>query len=132
MKALAESRLSATHPASHSHTELCHDADAFCAGSPAVGRLALWNLRAFKRVATFSLAGDPALRCLAWAQEGRQLLAAGADGTARLFDVASRAEARDSFMCMFCFKLLLNKRYHSDAQPSLNLPCPTQCFGCCY
>ena len=95
-----------------------------------MGRLALWNLRAFKRVATFSLSGDPALRCLVWAQEGRQLLAAGADGTARLFDVASRAEARNSFMCMFCFVLLLNKRCHSSAQPSLNLPCPTQWLGC--
>ena len=58
----------------------------------AEGRLALWNLRAFKRVAAFSLAGDPALHCLAWARDGRTLLAAGADGCARLLDVASRAE----------------------------------------
>lgn len=58
----------------------------------AEGRLALWNLRAFKRVAAFSLAGDPALHCLAWARDGRTLLVAGADGCARLLDVASRAE----------------------------------------
>ena len=60
----------------------------------AEGRLALWNLRAFKRVAAFSLAGDPALHCLAWARDGRTLLAAGADGCARLLDVASRGEVR--------------------------------------
>ncbi|KAK9842513.1 hypothetical protein WJX81_003570 [Elliptochloris bilobata] len=62
------------------------------ASDQAVGRLALWNLRAFKRVATFSLAGEPALRCLDWARDGRTLIAAGTDGTARLLDVASRAE----------------------------------------
>lgn len=64
------------------------------AAGAAAGRLALWNLRAFKRVSTFSLAGDPALGCLAWAADGRRLLAAGADGTARVFDVAARTEAR--------------------------------------
>lgn len=43
-------------------------------------------------MAAWSLAGDPALHCLAWARDGRTLLAAGADGRARLLDVASRAE----------------------------------------
>lgn len=64
-------------------------------GAAPAGRLSLWNLRTFKRIAAFAVpGGDPALASLAFSGDGRMLLAAGADGRARIFDAGDRAQVR--------------------------------------
>ncbi len=69
-------------------------ARARAGGAAAAGKLSLWNMRTFKRVASFAVPGDPPLGALSFSADGRQLLAAGADGFARLFDAGDRSQAR--------------------------------------
>ena len=62
------------------------------AGSDRGGRLALWNLRAFKRLHSISAPEGWPVACLAFEPGGRWLAAASCDGFVRLHDLASRVQ----------------------------------------
>jgi WD40 repeat protein len=59
---------------------------------PPTGKLSMWNMRAFKKVHTFSVQGDPVLDSLAFSADGTRMLAAGNDGLVRIFDASLKSE----------------------------------------
>ena len=59
-------------------------------GTDRGGRLALWNLRVFKRVHSISAPEAWPVTCLAFEPGGRWLAAASSDGFVRLHDLGSR------------------------------------------
>ena len=78
----------ATHEASPALTNINP-----LAGTDRGGRLALWNLRSFKRVHSLATPEAGPVNALAFDAGGRGLVSAASDGFARLHDLSTRAQA---------------------------------------
>lgn len=61
----------------------------------------MWNMRAFKKVHTFSVPGDPVLGSLAFSADGSRLLTAGNDGCVHIFDANLKSEVHFFASCLF-------------------------------
>ncbi|KAK9818366.1 hypothetical protein WJX72_011380 [[Myrmecia] bisecta] len=81
------------------------------------GKLSLWNMRAFKRIQTFAVAGEPAMCSTSFSPDGRLIAASCADATLRIFDVSSRAQV----MSLPVGSANVFARFLGDAQNLLTL-----------
>lgn len=60
--------------------------------SQAVGRLALWNMRAFKRTGLFAMPGDALVGSLSYAAGGGLIVAGSAGGRVAVFEGGGRPQ----------------------------------------